>query len=704
MKKLPLILLVFSLWLGACSRPLPQTPTSQPTEASMKHTAAAQTPSTHTPTAVKVAMATMTPTAATPPTATARPSATSAPTPTPLPPSPEGFITDDLVNLRSGPDTGYAIVGQATLSQTVQILGRDSKGEWWQICCLNPQKESAWVSAEFVQTTQPFTNVAASAPVIEFPHTLTGVVSGDQINLRSGPGTQYELLGEIDLGKTVELVGRSKDNNWWQIKYPAAEDNTAWIYTQYVLTNFDPADAERRLPAIEAPPPAAPSAPVTATSSFTLSVTAVISGDAVNLRKGPGTTYARAGRVTQDQSVQIVGKNTAGTWHLLCCAGKDNSPAWISAEFTLVDKPKDLLRLPVITDTEKFAGAAQPPESAAPPAASNASDAPSTITPNSSEENALPPAKNFPPPGGTNPLTGLPLASELRSQRPIIVCINNDPQARPQHGISQADVMYEYLMESYYITRFSGVFYGESPAEIGPVRSARLINYYMGALYNAPLFCSGASDQVRYLLKNIAPFPYFDIDLDDSRQVNYARSVTTDYRTRLRTDMEHLRQWTQDWGIEKPANLRGFTFGDLPSGGQPAAEINIPYIKRTGTQVRYLYSPNAGTYLRFMGDAPHLDANTGQQVGVENVIVQYVHHEVTDMVEDSLGSKGFRMNLFGSGKAILFRDGLAFPVTWRSQTQGDTPHFFDQSGKEIPLKPGHTWISIVPEDYDKVTW
>ncbi|NJN82194.1 MAG: DUF3048 domain-containing protein, partial [Caldilineaceae bacterium] len=46
---------------------------------------------------------------------------------------------------------------------------------------------------------------------------------------------------------------------------------------------------------------------------------------------------------------------------------------------------------------------------------------------------------------------------------------------------------------------------------VGPVRSARLINYYMGALYDAGLTCSGASDAVRYSLKHEAPFPYMDI-------------------------------------------------------------------------------------------------------------------------------------------------------------------------------------------------
>ncbi len=58
--------------------------------------------------------------------------------------------------------------------------------------------------------------------------------------------------------------------------------------------------------------------------------------------------------------------------------------------------------------------------------------------------------------------------------------------ARPQFGLSQADVVYEYLMEGYGITRFSAIYYGQPSSQIGPVRSARLINYYMGALYDEP--------------------------------------------------------------------------------------------------------------------------------------------------------------------------------------------------------------------------
>ncbi|RME47430.1 MAG: DUF3048 domain-containing protein, partial [Caldilineae bacterium] len=143
-----------------------------------------------------------------------------------------------------------------------------------------------------------------------------------------------------------------------------------------------------------------------------------------------------------------------------------------------------------------------------------------------------------------------------------------------------------------------------------------------------------------------------------------------------------------------------FTFGGLPPGGEPATHIAIPYPHVTGSQVAYTFDPASGRYLRFLGDDPHTDAGNGVQLALENVVVQFVFHGETDMVEDSLGNTGIDLNLFGEGEVIVFRDGVAFRGRWRSDSRGDTPHFFDQNGAEIPLKPGKTWVSIVPEAFE----
>gem|GEM_PF-417958 len=498
---------------------------------------------------------------------------------------------------------------------------------------------------------------------------------------------------------------------------PAATDTDAIPPAESVAANAsgtptDGVGAEPLVTLLAATPLPTPTRPPMVLPTPTPSPTSfpsragVVTGTLVNVRGGPGTTYPILATVEGGTTYQLDGRNEDGSWLQVCCladvGGDADAQGWISAD--LLDVTMD----DAISDALPVVEAPPPPTPAAETVTAAAGGNQSAPAPGDGGEAArlaaapaagLPGDGGFGPPSGTNPLTGQPLAGGRAGQRPVIVCINNDYAARPQLGISQADVMYEYLMEGFGITRFSGVFYGEDVAQIGPVRSARLINYYMAPLYKAGLACSGASDQVRYALKNNMPAPYMDIDLDDPSNTRYSVSIGNDYRTRLRTSTEKLRRWLADWGVEQAAGVRGFTFGDLPGGGAPATSISIPYPSGTGSQVSYQYDPGNGRYLRFLGGAAQLDGNTGAQVGVENVVVQYVPHQVTDIVEDSLGSRSIRLKLFGSGPAIVFRDGQAFPGIWRSESQGDTPRFYGEDGSEIFLKPGHTWISVTPLDY-----
>lgn len=413
----------------------------------------------------------------------------------------------------------------------------------------------------------------------------------------------------------------------------------------------------------------------------------VVNASVVNVRTGPGTVYPVVGQVRRSTDFRVTGRNADGSWLQICCPFEDDGQNWIAADFVDV-------RLSAGDALDDLSIAEAPP---APEPSANAASTGSAPAPQAAPAAAgLPGPGAFSAPGGTNPLTGRPLPGGRSGQRPIIVCLNNDFAARPQFGTSQADVMYEYLMEGYGITRFSAIYYGGTSGQIGPVRSARLINYYMGALYDAGLVCSGASDAVRYALKHQAPFPYLDIDLDDPSNTRYSVSIGSDYRTRLRTATDSLRKWLADWGVEKPAAIRGFTFGGVPGGGATATSISIPY---PNGQVSYRYDAGGGRYLRRMSGGPHVDGNTGAQLGLENVIVQFVPHQATDIVEDSLGSTSIRLNLFGNGRAIVFRDGVAFDGTWRSESRGDTPRFYDSAGAEVPLKPGRSWISVVPAGY-----
>src|SRR5215472_8920234 len=90
-----------------------------------------------------------------------------------------------------------------------------------------------------------------------------------------------------------------------------------------------------------------------------------------------------------------------------------------------------------------------------------------------------------------NSTTGV--AAGFRPQTPIAISVENSGPARPQSGLQDADLVYEYLSE-YSITRMTAVYFAHVPAQVGPVRSCRMINPYVGFAYVAVTMCSGVSD------------------------------------------------------------------------------------------------------------------------------------------------------------------------------------------------------------------
>jgi hypothetical protein len=75
--------------------------------------------------------------------------------------------------------------------------------------------------------------------------------------------------------------------------------------------------------------------------------------------------------------------------------------------------------------------------------------------------------------GPTAPLTGLPDPSGLTKHRAALtIKIDNTPEAMPQYGIEDADVVYEEIVEGG-ITRLAAIFNSQLPTQVGPVRSVR---------------------------------------------------------------------------------------------------------------------------------------------------------------------------------------------------------------------------------------
>lgn len=137
------------------------------------------------------------------------------------------------VNVRSGPGTSYATLGLLNAGEKVQIISKDSQGSWYQILYSSAPQGRGWVAAQYVQVAAG-TEIPLDATAT--PAGPTGLVT-QRLNVRSGPGTTFDLLGVLQPDTVVFLTGKNGTASWFQIDYASGPAGHGWITAQYIQTN-----------------------------------------------------------------------------------------------------------------------------------------------------------------------------------------------------------------------------------------------------------------------------------------------------------------------------------------------------------------------------------------------------------------------------------------------------------------------------------
>ena len=298
-------------------------------------------------------------------------------------------------------------------------------------------------------------------------------------------------------------------------------------------------------------------------------------------------------------------------------------------------------------------------------------------------------------PVDVNPLTGLRADASTLNRRPLVVKVSNAPAAvRPQAGLSSADIVIEHTVESG-LTRLSAVFYGNSPERVGSVRSARLIDTDIVRMFDALLAYSGGSQGVRDDIYWYIPYRRIFLDGATNEFVRDGDIPAPHNLFALPVDI-----WVSAARLgegSRAEDISGTSFQTIaPEGAMETA--NYLQVQHISLSAEWSYDAELKRYLRYTDGEVHGDSLNGQQLAVENVIVIYAYHELSDIIEDIWNenvSYGHDISLLGSGDMLLFRDGRVYEGRW-SRARGDAQlRYFDLQNAPLYLKPGATWIHIV---------
>lgn len=313
--------------------------------------------------------------------------------------------------------------------------------------------------------------------------------------------------------------------------------------------------------------------------------------------------------------------------------------------------------------------------------------------------------------------------SKWETRRPLGVMIENHKDARPQSGLSSADIIYETVAEGG-ITRFLTIFYCKDAPYIGPVRSARMYFIKMLQEYgNNPLYghvgganTPGPANALGYIntigwglfndLNQFAvPFPYYwrDYERLPNRVTEHTVYSSTSKLWQYAKEKRNLTN-VDDKKVSWDKNFTKWKFKDDAKTEERGAVAKIDFgfwnLFANDFGVVWNYDKVRNTYKRDNGGVSHMDKNTGKALETKNVIVLFARESSAN---DGYEGGHILYKVTGTGDALMFQDGNAIKATWNKPDEETRIKFTDPAGKEIPMVRGQVFIEILPIG-NKVTY
>ena len=292
--------------------------------------------------------------------------------------------------------------------------------------------------------------------------------------------------------------------------------------------------------------------------------------------------------------------------------------------------------------------------------------------------------------------------------RPIAFMINNAADARPnQKGLQKAYIVYEIINYVDGSTRFLALFKDQNLDEIGPIRSTR--HYHIDyVLENDAIFVhwgyspKAQSDLKTLGINNINGITYGSDNTRDKisdKSYFWTASIPgVNIAHRRFTSTELINKAIERMGYEKETdakNLLTYTPDRLDvqnmANSTIANKVDIYYSSKH--YASYEYDSNLGVYLRSASGKAHLDAATGEQLKVTNIITYKVKNTTITGDDDDRQD----LHNIGSGEGYYITGGYAVKINWQKDCRECQTKYTYLDGSEVIFNDGNTFIQIEPE-------
>jgi len=287
-------------------------------------------------------------------------------------------------------------------------------------------------------------------------------------------------------------------------------------------------------------------------------------------------------------------------------------------------------------------------------------------------------------------LTGKPIEAGSLAHPALSAKIDNAPQARPQWGLDETDIVFEELVEGG-MTRYVAIWHSILPLEAGPVRSVRPMDVDIVSPFGGVFVYSGGQERFVNAMRAAPVVNVTENKLDADSSL---------YRTNKNIAPHNVVVKVKELvakHLDRPAPPKMFDYADDVAtssavlAGNPLESINTQFSGISSPT--WEWSEEQGKFLRFIRYSPTRVpdlAASGSQLAATNVIVLFVQ---IDVIEDIPTTR-----LVSQGKGWVATGGSIIEINWFKATAESPIVLTTNSGESVLLAQGNSWIEMLPAE------